>query len=141
MRTPLAFVFMLAVTARADGDWLVPAQKAYDEGHYDLARDLINKSLDKMAAKESQKAWRVFAASSCFLHDRNSVLAAIPHLQAKEDVEFLKYVCRRSGVQITDDDVAVFTSPARELVEKAQAAYAGAKYLEAKKRFANGVIR
>jgi hypothetical protein len=118
-----------SAVAQGDGDPLGMAQQAYVEGHYQQARDLARQGM----AKNPAVAWRIVGTASCNLKDRPGVIEAMGRVP-KGDVELVRFACKKAGVEITDDEAAMWQSPAREEVERAQAAYDASKWAEAKKQ-------
>jgi hypothetical protein len=66
------------------------AQDAYVHGEYQLARRLSR-------TDGSEKAWRIYGASSCFLRDATGAREAWSHLDTPGR-QFLRYVCSRNLV-------------------------------------------
>lgn len=118
----------LAAAARAD-DQLAAAEQAYADSAYARARDLAHRA----AGTQPAKAWRLIGASSCFLKDRSGALDALSHLPGGPDIEFLRFACARNGIELTVEEIAVWSSPARLLVTEAQSAYAEGKHGDAKR--------
>jgi tetratricopeptide (TPR) repeat protein len=115
--------------AGAQGDPLALAEEAYQKGHYQQAFDLARKGLDRSPAK----GWRIAGASSCQLKDRAGALEALGHLRTPADAELIRFACQRAGVEISDEDAALYASPAHAQVDAAQAAYSAGRYADAKK--------
>lgn len=115
--------------AQAQGTPLQAAEEAYKQGQWARARDLAYRAI----TRDPIKAWRLSGAAACMMKDRFGALEAMTHLPSKEDREFIRFACSRNELEILEDDVAVFASPARKQVEAAQASYDQRKYAEAKK--------
>ncbi|MSP59084.1 MAG: hypothetical protein EXR72_01875 [Myxococcales bacterium] len=132
--------FLVAQVARAGDDPLASADEAYGAARYQQAHDLALKvalasdepGLSSPARSKGARAWRLAGASSCFLKDRPGSLTALAHL-TKEDIEFVRFACKRQAIEFTDDEIHIAASPARPEMQEAQAAYDAAKYPLAKK--------
>ena len=119
---------LLASAARAEAP-LEAAEESYKKGDYARARELASRA----TGREPVKAWRLAGASACMMKDRSGALDAMTHLPAKDDREFIRFVCERAGISINEEEVALHASPARDLMFQAQVAYDSAQYAEAKK--------
>ena len=121
---------LLAFTGLSFADEGLPAAaQAYSTGDYEKARQLA-RGAEK---SEPQKAWRLIGASSCFLKDRGAALDALSHLPGKPDIEFLRFACNKNSVEISDEDIVIWSSPARLQVTEAQSAYNEKRYGDARR--------
>lgn len=136
---PLGLILLSAAVARAD-DPLAAAQKAWDEKRFADSRDLAAKAAAAASEKDRARAWRLAGVASCSMKDRPGALEATAHLPTK-DHEMIQFACHQAGVEVTEEDAAIFASPARAEVEVARAAYAGGKYGEAKRLAAKIIER
>lgn len=132
---------LLVAAASADEDPLAAADKAYQEKRYREAHELALRAAtaarspgedEKKHAQRVVQAWRLAGTSSCLQKERSGALQATLHLK-KEDIQFLRFVCEKNGVAITDEDVEVWASPAAPEAVAAQEAYDAGKYADAKK--------
>ncbi|HEX8954194.1 MAG TPA: hypothetical protein VF945_20200, partial [Polyangia bacterium] len=76
-------------------DTLQRAQDAYVHGEYDEAIALAKRA----KAQDSQKAWRIIGASSCFKKDAAAAAAAWNELDGRGK-KFVEYVCKRNDVTL-----------------------------------------
>jgi len=123
---PLAALLLVTVaggSARADDASLQRAGEAFQKGDWAAARDLARKADPSLGAKR----WRLIGSSSCNLKDRNGALEAASNLTG-DDVQFVRFACNRHGLELADEDIAVWRSPARLQVHEAQSAYEQARY-------------
>ncbi len=139
-----ALVLATSAVAGADEDLLARADAASQERRWSEAHELALKAAtapratkldDKGAAQWERrvaKAWRLAGVASCNLKERSGALQATVHL-VKDDIQFLRFVCDKQGITITDEDVAVWASPAAPEVSEAQAAYDAGRYADAKR--------
>lgn len=140
----IGLALFLVGAARADEDPLVAANRAYEAKRYGEAHDLaLRAATEKRPDKPTQaddaaftkriaQAWRLAGTASCLQKERSGALQATVHLP-KDDVQFLRFVCEKSGLTITDEEIETWASPAAPEVTAAREAYDAGKYADAKK--------
>ena len=67
------------------------------------------------------------------VHEARTATDAAAQLPKREDRELIRFACGKSGLEFSDDDVAIRASPARLQMAEAQEAYRGARYADAKR--------
>src|SRR5689334_18400121 len=99
MRTALLLLVMTS-PAIAGPPTIEAAQDAYVRGDYQQARSIA----EKLVRSEGERAWRLIAASSCFLKEPDRAQSAADHIVTSVAHMYVEAVCRRRGIEIKPRD-------------------------------------